>query len=290
MDLRMKDNNLKPKYITLGWGMFLIMLALLLACNDDAMAKVQQVKGAIVKSRFAPPKGFIRSKLDSGSFEEYLRKLPLKPFGASVHLYDGSLKYNQDAHSAVVDLPIGKRDLHQCADAVMRLRAEYLWKAKRYEEIHFNFTNGFNCQYSKWRQGFRIRVKDNKANWVKTAKASDSYASFWKYMEMVFAYAGSLSLSKELKSVPIEQMKIGDAFVIGGSPGHCAIVIDMCENLQTGQKMFLLAQSYMPAQETHVLKNEKNAKGESWYPLNFGETLDTPEYEFTKDDLMRFGI
>jgi hypothetical protein len=50
-------------------------------------------------------------------------------------------------------MEIGNKDLHQCADAVMRLRAEYLWNEERYDKIHFNFTNGFRVDYTKWIEG-----------------------------------------------------------------------------------------------------------------------------------------
>lgn len=105
---------------------------------------------------------------------------------------------------------------------------------------------------------------------------------------MVFAYAGSLSLSKELKKVEVKDMQIGDAFVRGGSPGHCAIVVDMVVDSITGRKLFMLAQSYMPAQETQVLWNPNEVSRTVWYPLNFGSMLATPEYNFYSEELMRF--
>ena len=66
-------------------------------------------------------------------------------------------KANQAAAFAVVDMEIGNRDLQQCADAVIRLRAEYLWKHKRYTDIKFNFTSGFTAEYKKWAEGNRIK-------------------------------------------------------------------------------------------------------------------------------------
>ena len=70
-------------------------------------------------------------------------------------LYNGSPKGNQSAHAAVFNVDVGNQDLQQCADAVMRLRAEYLFGKGRYEEIHFNFTNGFNADYVKYAEGNR---------------------------------------------------------------------------------------------------------------------------------------
>jgi hypothetical protein len=106
--------------------------------------------GTNIESRILPPVNFERTKVVESSYVNYLRKLPLKPHGSDVLLYNGNRKPNDNIYEAVVDLKIGKRDLHQCADAVMRLRAEYLWKEKRYKEIHFNFTNGFQVDYSNW--------------------------------------------------------------------------------------------------------------------------------------------
>ena len=107
-------------------------------------------------------------------------------------------------------------------------------------------------------------------------------------MDFIFTYAGTLSLSKELKSVEIRQMKIGDVFIQGGSPGHAIIVIDMAINPITGKTIFMLAQSYMPAQNIQVLQNPNNKAQSPWYDLDFGTVLQTPEWTFTKDDLKRF--
>jgi hypothetical protein len=64
--------------------------------------------------------------------------------------------------------------------------------------------------------------------------------------------------------------------------------VDMAVNPITGKKLFLLAQSYMPAQETQILMNPKfRAKG-CWYDANFGSTLSTPEFTFYDNELMRF--
>ena len=97
-------------------------------------------------------------------------------------------------------------------------------------------------------------------------------------MNTVFRYAGSASLSKELHPVAdVNDMRIGDVFIRGGFPGHAAIVVDMAANRQTGKKVFLLAQSYMPAQDIHVLKNPANRALDPWYQVDFGRILRTPD-------------
>jgi len=50
-----------------------------------------------------------------------------------------------------------------------------------------------------------------------------------------------------------DELKAGDVFIKGGSPGHCFIVMDVAENSQH-KKLFLLAQSFMPAQNIQVLQ------------------------------------
>jgi hypothetical protein len=103
-------------------------------------------------------------------------------------------------------------------------------------------------------------------------------------MDMVFAYSGTLSLENELISVSIDNMNIGDVFIVGGSPGHAVIVVDMAVN-SFGEKIFLLAQSYMPAQQTQLLINPMDDDINPWYSLNGKEKLITPQWTFELDTL-----
>jgi hypothetical protein len=242
-------------------------------------------EGTTVSERIKPPEGYERIK--PGSFGEFLQTLPLKPHGTRVRYYDGNVK-PFDVHAAVIDMDVGNRDLQQCADAVIRLRAEYLYSKGMYEHIHFNFTNGFNAEYKKWMEGYRIKVSGNDARWAAQESRDDSYGCFRKYLDMVFTYAGTLSLSKEMERISLQDLRPGDVFLKGGTPGHCVIVVDMAVNPETGEKVFLIAQSYMPAQDIHILKNPSKGDGDPWYPLDFGDVLVTPEWTFTADQVYRF--
>lgn len=221
-----------------------------------------------LEQRIAPPAGFVREPARAGSWAEWLRHLPLKPAGARVLTYTGAEKWRQDVHAAIIDIDVGKRDLQQCADAIMRLRAEWLYTSGRPNEIAFNDTDGKRRAFS------RANRKD--------------YAGFRKYMDQVFAYAGTYSLEQELKPASLEAITIGDVFIKGGFPGHAVLVADVAVNKTTGEKRFLLAQSYMPAQDVHILKNPKSADGTPWYATAFGDTLVTPEWRFPRTSLKRW--
>jgi len=236
-----------------------------------------------------PPEGYERVEVTAESFANWLRHLPLKENGTPVYLYDGRKKGNQGAHFAVVDIDTGTRDLQQCADAVIRLRGEYLYSRGLYSSIHFNFTSGDEASFTKWAAGYRPKVDNNKVQWVKNADEDSSYRNFRRYLTTVFVYAGTYSLSRELKSRKnIHDMAIGDIFIEPGFPGHAVIVVDMAENKENGAKVFLLAQSFMPAQDIHVLKNPNNAGLSPWYALDFGRILRTPEWQFKDTDLRYF--
>jgi hypothetical protein len=221
-----------------------------------------------LKDRIAPPRGYERVPVEEGSFAEWLRNLPVRPEGTPVRLYDGRLRATQDRHAAIIDIDTGKRNLQQCADAIMRLRAEYLLSIGKAREIAFNYTDGRRVRY-------RGGARDRKA--------------FNRYMTGVFAYAGTFSLEKELRRVDLSDMRIGDVFIKGGFPGHAMIVADMARHSQTGEKRFLLIQSFMPAQDMHVVKVPGFWNASPWYemPASDGELV-TPDWTFKANTLRRF--
>ena len=170
----------------------------------------------------------------------------------------------------------------------MRLKAEYHYAKQDYANIHFNYTSGHKVSFDDWRKGRKPIVKGNKVRFSAAGETVDnSYRNFRRYMTQIFSYAGTLSLSKEMDSIKVKDIHPGDAFIVGGLPGHAVIVLDVVGH-EGGEKMFLLAQSYMPAQDMHVLKNPNAAQDDPWYSANFLAFLDTPEWQFSLKDLKRF--
>lgn len=246
-----------------------------------------QTDGKTLQSRILVPEGYRRIVSKEGSFGEYLRDYPLKKHGKPVLLYNGEEKGNQEAHAAVFKLPIEKEDLQQCADSVMRMYAEYFWETGQKERIQFHFVDGFLAEYTKWRDGYRIQAGDS-SSWVKSANYNDSYSNFKKFMRIVFAYAGTLSMEEEAKKIPLKKLQIGDIFIKGASPGHVVMVVDVCED-KDGKKAFLLAQGYMPAQEFHILINPRHENDPWYYEEEVSYPFFTPEYTFDEGSLQRPG-
>ncbi|MDF1699402.1 MAG: DUF4846 domain-containing protein [Saprospiraceae bacterium] len=286
------------------WSFLLIMMSLIVwfGCKKTG-SKVTHIKSEFkekvvqivdpnkttIGSRFLPPNGFSRTEEEAESFASYLRNFSLLPMDAQVHLYNGDLKGNQTAHASILDIDVGNRDLQQCADAVMRLRAEYLFRQERFSDIAFDFTNGWKFEYSKWREGHSLHVSGNKTSWKPGYTPKTAYRDFRKYLNQVFMYAGTLSLAKELKAKKLNDIRIGDVFIKGGSPGHAVIVVDLAIHENTGDKAFLLAQSYMPAQQIHILNNPNNRSSNPWYFLSDLDTnLYTPEWTFDINELKEF--
>ncbi|HNT66725.1 MAG TPA: DUF4846 domain-containing protein [bacterium] len=235
------------------------------------------------------PCGYRRIAVGDSSFAAWLRNLPLKAVGEPVRLYDGRLKFDQSVHYRVLDIDIGRHDLQQCADAVMRLAAEYLYSRKRWNDIAFDFTSGDRAYYSEWLRGKRPQVRGNSVTWSFRSVPDSSYQNFRAYLEMVFRYAGTYSLAREtLPVADLTRVQAGDLFIQGGFPGHAILVVDVAEHMQSGEKLMLLAQSYMPAQNIHILNNPCETQVHPWYTIGRRAELSTPEWRFKWSDLRRW--
>lgn len=254
--------------------------------NTEKPQEIINPEGKTLQERVAPPPGYERTEAKGDSLTTFLREYPLKKAGKPVLLYNGDEKGNQSAHVAVFKLPLEKEDLQQCADSVMRVYAEYFWKTGQKERISFRFVDGFQAEYSKWRSGYRIQAGESRSSWVPGGARDDSYENFKKYLRMVFAYAGTLSMEQESKKIKLSEAVTGDIFLYAGSPGHVVMVVDVCRSFD-GKKAFLLGQGFMPAQEFHLLKNPLHEDNPWYYLEEVSYPLQMPEYSFKKGSFRR---
>lgn len=245
-------------------------------------------EGNTIRERIDVPEGFVRSKYSPGSFQHYLQNYALKPFGAKVINYDGNEYWYQAGHVGVLEIPVPDNGLQQCADALMRIRAEYLWNNNGKDEIGFNFTSGHYCSWKKYSEGYRPRIHGNKVDFNKIANANASEENLYNYLNLVYTYAGTLSLYHELpKITSINELEVGDMLVYPGSPGHIVMIVDLAIH-ENGEKLFILAQGNTPAQSVHVIKNPNDTSLSPWYSLETNTTLAIPTYHFNETKFIRF--
>lgn len=169
-------------------------------------------EGKTITSRVKIPKGFTRVKYPENSFQSFIQNYQLKNYGAEVINYDGSKYFYQSGHIGVLELSVPKNGLQQCADALIRLRSEYLWKTNQKDKIGFEFTSGHYCSWKKYAEGYRPKIKGNKVTFHKTVKANHSKANFYKYLNLIYTYSGTLSLYNELPKIK-NNFEVGDMLV-----------------------------------------------------------------------------
>jgi hypothetical protein len=167
----------------------------------------------------------------------------------------------------------------------MKLRAEWLYASGRFDDMSFRITNGMEVPFRAYANGFWVRVKGSTTEWVEGGPKGNGRDVLETWLRFIYSYAGTLSLSRELVTADPRDIRIGDCFIQGGSPGHVVLVIDLAVEEPTGRKAMLLAQSYMPAQEIHVLK--RPGSDSPWYPVG-DAVLETPEWTFNRASLKRF--
>jgi hypothetical protein len=222
-----------------------------------------------LEDRIAPPQGFERAQVEAGSFGAWLRRLPLAARDTPVRAYSGRviLASADPRLSAVVTLDVGDADLQQCADAVMRLHAEWKW-SRGDRDMAYRAASGTMLPYARWSRGERLVAKGASVSWVPSGPpGGDSHASFRKFMDAVFAWSNTVALSRQATAVTFQEARPGDFFILPGSPGHTVLLLDLAVD-PNGRRMALLGQSYMPAQSFHVLRAARDG---AWFALEQSE-------------------
>ncbi len=231
------------------------------------------------------PVGYTRLQAGPNTFAAWLRHIDLKK-DRTVYMYNGAPKRNQQAQFAVLNVSVGHEDLQQCADAVMRLRAEFLYANNKFSSIIFYTDQGTRLGFQQFANGTRYRLSGRRLVPVQAGQPSSQRPAFDAYLITVFEYCGTHSLEKQLQTPkPITTVEPGDVLIKGGSPGHAMIIVDAAQDKQ-GHRIYLLAQSYMPAQDIHIVINPGDPGLSPWYSADQAQKLiETPEWTFTINQL-----
>jgi hypothetical protein len=166
--------------------------------------------------------------------------------------YNGKPVSNQNKNGGVIPYDVGNTDLQKCADALIRLRAEYLFEQKLYNTIGFHFTDGHYYTFNDYCKGSRPIINGNHLHFQTFTSSSKTHKSLRRYLNIVYDYASTISLAKELKDA--EDFDIGTVVIHPGSPGHCFIIVDEATTA-TGEKVYKLVEGYSPAQSIYIVRN-----------------------------------
>ena len=230
-------------------GILLIMVILIALAAFLAWGGVSNPAGRRCIGEISAPIGFERVAVKEGSFGEFIREFPLQKRGSHMKYFNGNTALGQYWGYAVLDLPM-LSSTEQCADAVMRMRAEYLWKIGRYNSIHFQSVTGENQKYGSG--------SDRKA--------------FENYLRKVYANSNTTSLSRELPSKSFKDIEPGDVFVYESTNpnyyGHAVLVADVAHNPRTGKIAIMLAQSSTPALTMHIIRDMFHPVRSPWVILD----------------------
>jgi hypothetical protein len=246
------------------------------------------INGRTVESRFITPPGYVRVPLEEASYAAYLRNLQLLPHGSPVKYFDGSIKPNNDIYAGVVFIDVGLEDLQPAPEICIRLRGEYLFKQQQYNKISFTISNHKRVSYVDWVEGIKMMI-DGKTYWTKSPTDAGRYPTFKRYLEFIFTHGDIETLLDDVQRSSLDHIQPGDMFIQVARPGHVVVVVDVAENTNTGDRLFLLAQSYKPAQSLQILVNPNDANLSPWYSVSaIDDKITTPEFIFYKRDLRRF--
>lgn len=245
-------------------------------------------EGNTIISRILLPNNYKRASYKEGTFQKYLQDYSLKDYGAKVINYDGNPYVYQAGHVGVLEVPVPANGLQQCADALMRLRAEFLWDTNQKSKIGFNFTSGHYCSWSKYAEGYRPKINGNNVSFHKTAVVDDSKANFYRYLNLIYTYAGTQSLFDELPKISeVKNLQVGDMLITPGFPGHIIMIVDKATTVN-GDNLFIFAQGNTPAQSVHILKNPSDSNISPWFQIEMGEAVQIPTYYFNTSQFIRF--
>ncbi len=247
-----------------------------------------------IETRFNPPAGYTRISVEKDSFGDYLRKYPLKKYGEQALLYNG-LVSDEASKLGVFIQPDPLVWAQQCADTAIMLRAEYLYEQGRYNEICFEFVNGFECDFLNWAAGMRPVISGpngNTVNWVDkrgtqgVAELDYSYENLLEYLKEIYVYANTDSLVQQFGKRSASEIQPGDIIVASqyelriqageqgiDAPtlGHAMVVADVAEN-EAGERVFLLVEGTTPATEPCVVEDPKNP-GQMWFKFDQNGTF-----------------
>jgi len=225
-----------------------------------------------VGDAYPPPTGATRTADDA--FGAWLQALPLRPLGTPIRTHRGGVVRHD---GRPVSMPLVRGDLQQCADSVIRLRAEFARSRGAESDLSFHATSGDPLPWRRYASGEKPRAEGNRIVWSRVDPGLQTWDG---WLSAVFMWAGTRSLAA-YETVTTRLPKAGDMLVVGGSPGHAVMLLDVAT--RGDQTLLLIGEGYMPAQDFHV---EHGPESGWWVWSDTG--VDLGHWDMPRESLRRW--
>ncbi len=233
----------------------------------EPVAYVEDRLPTTVANAFPPPDGAAR--VDGGPFGAWILAQGVLGIDVPVTTYAGDEVVGHDAR--VIDMPLVKGDLQQCADSAMRLRAE--WQRSAGQSPMFHATSGDEMPWARFAAGETPYAVGNGLAWKQ-----GSTGRWEDWLRLVFTWAGTRSLA--LDTVAADSPLPGDMIVHPGSPGHAVVLLDVATK---GPVTYvLIGEGFMPAQSFHV----ERGPYDGWYRYD-GDGVLSPAWSLLQGATLR---
>ena len=203
------------------------------------------------------------------AFYKFLCSLPRKKRMAEIKNYKGEDAGMSYYKYCVIDFPL-LSPVEQCADVCMHLRAEYFFRQKQYDKIHFHDVGG----------------KDHKYTGGASRQALNAY------LKKIYNISNTASMYAEMQIVPsLSDIRPGDVLIYpakGNKLGHVVMVSEVAKDVK-GDIYFQVIQGFTPACELHIVKNNDVSGNSPWFKLDpNADVVKIDNFTFRKDQLRRW--
>jgi len=244
----------------------LVLVASLCSCKAENKGKANDMQPDSVAVK-TDSQYIIQYEDDS--FYQFLHSLPLKKRMAEIKNYKGEDAGMSYYKYCVIDFPL-LSPVEQCADVCMHLRAEYFFRQKQYDKIHFHDVGG----------------KDHKYTGGASRQALNAY------LKKIYNISNTASMYNEMQIVPsLDMIRPGDVFIYpakGNKLGHVVMVSEVAKDAK-GDIYFQVIQGFTPACELHIVKNNDVAGNTPWFKLDTNaDVVKIDNFTFRKDQLRRW--
>ena len=206
---------------------------------------------------------------ENDPFYKFLCSLPRKKRMAEIMNYKGEDAGMSYYKYCVIDFPL-LSPVEQCADICMHLRAEYFFRQKQYDKIHFHDVGG----------------KDHKYTGGASRQALNAY------LKKIYTISNTASMYAEMQIVlSLTDIRPGDVLIYpakGNKLGHVVMVSEVAKDSK-GDIYFQVMQGFTPACELHIVKNNDVSGNSPWFKLNpNADVINIDNFTFRKDQLRRW--